>query len=141
MAGPTVAEVINDLNTCKEAHSKYNSLKAYMTPYGDYSAAVAARRGELQASLRRMDDVIETYNKDYMDHAPTARPGFWARRGFVTAGDKALGLFYLSYIIACAMVVAYIYQNSRTPGRGTAITVLFFLVVGVMMSAAFIRFL
>jgi hypothetical protein len=138
---PTVAEVTNDLNVCKETYSKYNSLKAYMTPYGSYSDAVAARRGELQAALRRMDDVIETYNKDYMEHAPTAQPGFWARRGFVTTGDKALGLFYLSYVLTCAMIIAYIYKNSRTPGRGALITALFFLVIGVMMSAAFLRFL
>lgn len=137
----TVADVRNDLNACKEAYNKYTSLKAYMTPYGNYSAAVAARRGELQASLRRMDDVIETYNKDYMEHAPTARPGFWARRGFSTAGDKALGLFYLSYLVACVMVIMYIYQNSRTPGRGAVIAILFFFVIGVMISAAFIRFL
>jgi hypothetical protein len=141
MAVATVAQVTADLNTCKEAYNKYTSLKAYMTPYGDYSTAVAARRGELQAALHRMDDVIETYNKDYMEHAPSARPGFWAQRGFSTAGDKALGLFYLSYVLACAMVIAYIYQNSRTPGRGVAITILFFLIVGIMMSAVFIRFI
>ena len=137
----TVAEVNEALNSCKDAYNKYTSLAQYIGPYADYTTAVATRRGELQTTLKRMDDVVETYNKDYMEHAAAGRPGFWARHGFTTAGDKALGLFYLAYVICCAMIAAYVYQNSRTPGRGIAITVLFFVVVGIMMSAAFIRFL
>jgi hypothetical protein len=137
----TVAEVNEALNSCKDAYNKYTSLAQYIGPYANYATAVATRRGELKTALKRMDDVVETYNKDYMEHAAAGRPGFWARQGFITAGDKALGLFYLSYVVCCVMIAAYVYQNSRTPGRGIAITVLFFVVVGVMMSAAFIRFI
>ena len=70
-------------------YDNYTSLKGYMAPYGGHAAAMAAKKGELETNLARMDDVIRTYEHEFQERmqSGTARPGFWPRRGLVTSGD------------------------------------------------------
>lgn len=138
----TQATVINNLNQVKSMYDNYTSLKGYMAPYGGYAAAMAAKKGELEANLARMDDVIRTYEHEFQERSQngTARPGFWARRGLITSGDWALAFFYLAYATMCLTVIVYIYKNSKTPTRGVVTAAFFFAIIGLMITATLLRF-
>ena len=123
-------------------YDNYTSLKGYMAPYGGHAAAMAAKKGELETNLARMDDVIRTYEHEFQERmqSGTARPGFWPRRGLVTSGDWALAFFYLAYVAMCLTVIVYIYKNSKTPTRGVVTATFFFAIIGLMMTATLLRF-
>jgi hypothetical protein len=133
---------MGDIGPVKTKYEQYKALKSYMAPYGTHATAMAAKKGELEASLLQMDDVIRTYEHSFADQMQEGkvRPGFWARRGLVTNADWALAYFFMAYSLACIAVVVYIYKNSRTPLRGVGIAVFFFFILSLMITALLLRF-
>jgi hypothetical protein len=135
----TQVEVYNKLDEAKRKYESYQFFSKNQASNVDYAQTIKNRRLTLENSLKRLDDVEATYTKEYLERADS-RPGFLESRGLLTNADWALALFYISYIAAAVITVLYIYKNSKTPTKGVALSVAFFTVMGIMMSAVLLRF-
>jgi hypothetical protein len=132
----------SNLETVKQLQKQYMDLRGAMGSKDTQLDDLEKMRKQLTHKLNTMQDVANTYDREYFDRLEGGEvaPSFWRAKGFNTTADWALAGVYITYFFMVFVTFIYVARYSSKKIFASTMVLVFGLLIGMMITAFLLRF-
>ena len=145
MADPPATQkevILKMIDSISDRFIAYNEAKARSAMSVNQNEALQNTIINLKSKLANLKTMADTYDREYLDRmADKPLSGFARSRGISTLQDWVLLLFFIMYaIISIGMALLVVTSNGPNAMFNGLMIVTFSFSLGVMLTAAIVRF-